>query len=177
MKAMVMVAHPDDCVIFAYSFMNHYKNFDWTVCYLTYTENHPRGNEFAVFWKSRGVKTKFLGYTDHYRDLETGIISFDTVAAANSIKQAIADQTLILTHDHKGDYGHIHHEFIHRVVDEYHSHVVFFAGNHKGNVKYSIGRGTYKLDEFPLHREVVEGFHLNTHENEYSVSPTVMKIL
>jgi hypothetical protein len=177
MKAMAMVAHPDDCVIFAYGFINHYKNFDWTVCYLTYTEQNPRGKEFANFWKVRGVKTKFLGYTDDYRDLETGIISFDTATAAESIKQAIADQDLILTHDADGDYGHLHHKFIYNVVIDHHCHVVCFSGNHKGNVKYSIEPGTYSLDEFPLHQEVVAGFHVDKHENEYTVTEKVMKIL
>jgi hypothetical protein len=55
MKAMAMVAHPDDCVIFAYSFMHHHKHLDWTVCYLTYTEQDARGREFAEFWQRRGA--------------------------------------------------------------------------------------------------------------------------
>ena len=177
MKAMVMVAHPDDCVIFAYGFMHHYKQFDWTVCYLTYTENDYRGKEFATFWHRRGVKTKFLGYIDDYHDLETGVISFDTDAAAESIKEAIADQDLILTHDHFGDYGHLHHKFICDVVCKYHTYVVCFAGNNKGNAKYSIDPGTYSLEEFPLHRAVVVGFHNDKHENEYTVSERVKKIL
>ena len=77
MKAMVMVAHPDDCVIFAYSFMHQYRQLDWTVCYLTYTESDARGHEFAEFWQRRGVATKFLGYVDDYRDIEANKISFD----------------------------------------------------------------------------------------------------
>ena len=177
MKAMVMVAHPDDCVIFAYGFMNHYKNFDWTVCYLTYTEQYPRGKEFANFWKTRGVKTQFLGFSDNYRDLETGIISFDTVAADQSIKQAVADQDLILTHDCEGDYGHLHHKFVYHSVAKHHEYVVCFAGNHQGTVKYLIEPGTYRLDEFPLHRDVVAGFHTDKHENEYTVTEKVMRIL
>jgi LmbE family N-acetylglucosaminyl deacetylase len=177
MKAMTLVAHPDDCVIFAYSFMNHYKNFNWTVCYLTYTQQHPRGKEFVLFWNSRGVKTQFLGYVDDYHDLETGVISFDTVAADRSIKQVVADQDIILTHDSNGDYGHLHHKFVNNSVIEHHTNVVFFAGNHKGNVKYSIQPGAYSLDEFPLHREVVAGFHANTHVNEYTVNERVMRIL
>ena len=92
MKAMAMVAHPDDCVIFAYSFMHHYKQLDWTVCYLTYTEQDARGREFANFWQQRGVSTKFLGYVDDYRDIEAKRISFDTAAAAKDIQQAIKDQ-------------------------------------------------------------------------------------
>lgn len=177
MKAMTMVAHPDDCVIFAYSFMNHFKEFDWTVCYLTYTAQSPRGREFESFWKSRGVKTQFLGYVDNYRDLESGVISFDIVAAENAIKQAITDQDLVLTHDKDGDYGHLHHKFVFYSVVEHHKQVVCFAGNHRGNVTYSIAPGTYSPDELPLHRDIVAGFHVNVHKNEYTVSERVMKIL
>ena len=89
MKAMAMVAHPDDCVIFAYSFIHHYPQFDWTVCYLTYTEHDARGCEFAKFWRARGVATNFLGYIDDYHDLETGVCSFDTAKLPNlSSKQS-----------------------------------------------------------------------------------------
>lgn len=177
MKAMAIVAHPDDCVIFAYSFMHHYQHFDWTVCYLTYTEQDARGAEFVKFWKARGVDTKFLGYVDDYRDLETGVCSFDTNKATESIKQAIKDQDLILTHDHFGDYGHLHHKFICEVVADNHTYMVTFAGTGKGNVKYTIEPGVYSLDEFPLHRDIVSSFHQHAHANEYAVSKRVNKIL
>jgi LmbE family N-acetylglucosaminyl deacetylase len=177
MKAITMVAHPDDCVIFAYSFMHHYSQFDWTVCYLTYTEQDARGAEFAKFWKRRGVATKFLGYVDDYHDLETGVCSFDTAQATESIKQAITDQDLVLTHDHAGDYGHLHHKFIYDVVANNHSSVVTFAGINQGNVKYTIEPGVYSLDEFPLHQDIVSSFHQHTHANEYAVSNRVKNIL
>jgi hypothetical protein len=177
MKAMAMVAHPDDCVIFAYSFMHHYPQFDWTVCYLTYTEHDARGAEFAEFWKRCGVATKFLGYVDDYHDLETGICSFDTSQATESIKQAINNQDLVLTHDHFGDYGHLHHKFICDVVANNHTYMVTFAGTGKGNVKYTIEPGVYNLDEFPLHRDIVLSFHQHAHANEYAVSKRVKKIL
>jgi hypothetical protein len=177
MKAMAIVAHPDDCVIFAYSFMHHHPKFDWTVCYLTYTEQDERGKEFANFWSRRGITTKFLGYVDDYHDLETGVCSFNTEEAKESIKQAIKDQDLILTHDHFGDYGHLHHKFICNVVCDNHSYVVTFAGVNHGNVKYNIESGVYSLDEFPLHRDIVSSFHQHTHANEYALSERVKKIL
>jgi hypothetical protein len=177
MKAMAVVAHPDDCVIFAYSFMHHYKHFNWTLCYLTYTKHDARGQEFANFWESRGVDTKFLGYIDDYHDLETGMCSFNITDATESIKKIIKDQDLILTHDHKGDYGHLHHQFINGVVCSNHSHVVTFAGVGQGNVKYTIQSGVYSLDEFPLHKDIVSSFHQQAHANEYTVSDRVRKIL
>lgn len=177
MKAVALVAHPDDCVIFAYSFMHHYPQVNWSVCYLTYNEQDARGQEFAKFWKARGVATKFLGYVDDYHDLETGVCSFDVKLATESIKQAIKDQDLVLTHSHTGDYGHLHHKFIYDVVADNHTYIVTFAGINQGNVKYTIEPGVYSLNEFPLHRDIVSSFHHHTHANEYAVSERVKKIL
>jgi hypothetical protein len=177
MKAMAMVAHPDDCVIFAYSFINHYPQFDWTICYLTYTETDYRGCEFADFWARRNIKTKFLGFTDSWDYVKNGELGFDPTAAKESIKEAITDQDLVLTHDHHGDYGHLHHKFICNVVCSNHTYVVCFAGPGKGNVKYMLEPNAYSLDEFPLHRDVVSGFHQQQHSNEYTVSERVRNIL
>ena len=177
MKAMAMVAHPDDCVIFAYSFMYQYPQFDWTVCYLTYTDHDYRGQEFFEFWQRRNIKTKFLGFTDDWEFVKNGELGFDPGTAKEAVKDAIKDQDLILTHDHNGDYGHVHHKFIHNVVSNNHTYMACFAGINKGNVKYSIEPGVYNLDEFPLHKEVVSGFHSTSHVNEYTVSERVRKIL
>ena len=177
LKAMVMVAHPDDCVIFAYSFMHQYPEFDWTVCYLTYTDADARGREFAEFWQRRGVATKFLGYVDDYRDIEANKISFDTATAAEDIRQAIQDQDVVLTHDHRGDYGHLHHVFVNQTVCQNHNRVVCFAGLGQGNVKYSVDPEVYSLDELPLHRNIISTFHMHTHANEYTVNERTKKIL
>jgi len=177
MKAMAMVAHPDDCVIFAYSFMKAYPNFEWTVCYLTYTADSDRGREFVDFWKRRGVVTRFLGYVDDWHDIERQSISFDLVQATQDIALAIQDQDLVLTHSHTGDYGHLHHKFVCHAVCEHHNRVVTFAAPGQGNVKYSVETGAYQLDELPLHRDVIQGFHSQSHANEYAVSERVKKIL
>lgn len=177
MKAMAMVAHPDDCVIFAYSFMHHYCQFDWTVCYLTHTEQDPRGQEFSKFWNKRNVKTKFLGFANDWEFVKNNELGFNPESAEDAIKQVIADQDLVLTHDHNGDYGHVHHKFIWQAVAKHHTHMVSFAGINKGNVKYSIDPGVYSLDEFPLHQDIVAGFHQQHHTNEYTVSERVKNIL
>ena len=177
MKAMAMVAHPDDCVIFAYSFMHHYAMFDWTVCYLTYTDQDQRGREFAEFWARRNVQTKFLGFTDSWNLVKNGSLGFDRTQATHAIKHAIADQDLIVTHDFRGDYGHLHHEFVSTVVSDNHTRMVCFAGPGQGNVKYTIEPGTYSLDELPLHRDIIASFHPQQHVNEYTVTQRVRNIL
>ena len=45
---LVVVAHPDDCIILAGGFVEAFKettNFD--ICYLTYTNQSDRGSEIA----------------------------------------------------------------------------------------------------------------------------------
>jgi LmbE family N-acetylglucosaminyl deacetylase len=170
-----MVAHPDDCIIFASGFIKQYKDFNWTICYLTYKDGDPRSVEISNFWSKRNIATKFLGYTDNYKDLEEGVIThFDTVAATESIKNVIKDYDLVLTHHHNGDYGHVHHKFVCEVVCANHTHVVTFAQAHNSNVKYTLDLNFGSLDEIPLHRDVVSGFGL---EKYYCVSERVKKIL
>jgi LmbE family N-acetylglucosaminyl deacetylase len=172
MNALVMVAHPDDCIIFARGFVEHYKEFNWTMCYLTYTDTDARAVEIAQYWNRRGINTKFLGYTDTYKDLESGTISFDTTAAAESIKSVIKDYELILTHDHHGDYGHLHHKFVCKVVHDNHKQVITFALGGPGNAVFTAG--PLSLDEIPLHREVVAGF---SRDNYYCITDRVKQIL
>jgi hypothetical protein len=168
MKAVAMVAHPDDCVIFAYSYIHNHPEYAWTVCYLTYTESDARGQEFATFWSQRNVATKFLGYVDDWHDIENQRISFNEHCACQDIELAIADQDLLLTHDENGDYGHIHHVFVNRCTVG-HPQRVTFAGPGRGNVKYSVPADMYSLDELPMHKEIIKEFHKQGHQNEYIV--------
>lgn len=166
MKAMAVVAHPDDCVIFAYSYIYNHPEYDWTICYLTYAEWEPRAQEFQKFWNSRNITTIFLGYRDDYRDIENKKISFDQAQAFKEISNIIKPYDLVLTHNEQGDYGHIHHVFVNQATAN-HPHRITFAGPGTGTVKYCVPAGTYSLDELPMHQEIIAGFHKDTHTNEY----------
>jgi len=168
MKALCLVAHPDDCVIFAYSYIYNHPEHEWTIGYLTYTEQDPRGAELAEFWKQKGIPCVFLGYVDNYRDIETKQISFDTVAACNDMQQLASQYELVLTHDAQGDYGHLHHAFVHQSVFD-HPHLVTFAKPGHGTVTYSVPAGTYSADQLPQHWQVIAGFFpTGTHTNSYT---------
>ena len=176
MKAMAVVAHPDDCVIFAYSFIHNHPEYAWTICYLTYAEWEPRAQEFRQFWNRRNVPTIFLGYRDDYRDIENKKISFDEAQARKEIGGIISNYDLILTHNEQGDYGHLHHVFVNQATAG-HPYRVTFAGPGQGTVKYSVESGCYSLEELPLHRDIVSSFHQHAHTNEYAVSNRVKNIL
>jgi LmbE family N-acetylglucosaminyl deacetylase len=166
MKALCLVAHPDDCVIFGYSYIHHHPEMQWHICYLTYTEWQPRGREVKEFWARRGIPCVFLGYQDDYLDNENKQISFDEEQARREIGNIIQSYDLVLTHDAHGDYGHIHHVFVHDCARD-HARLVTFARPGEGTTEYSIPSGTYTLDELPQHGAIVAGFHSIIHSNSY----------
>ena len=170
MKALCIVAHPDDCVIFAYSYIYNHLDLDWTVCYLTYTEDSPRGQEFFKFWSARNVATKFLGFIDDYEDQKTQQLNFwyglDAEAECWNVAK---DFDLVLTHDAEGDYGHIHHRVVHSGVKQ-HPNLVTFAAPGQGNESFTVPLTAYNLAELPLHADIIKSFHQNTHANSYNTN-------
>lgn len=170
MKALCIVAHPDDCVIFAYSYIYNHPDLNWTVCYLTYTEDSPRGHEFSKFWSARNVATKFLGFIDDYEDQKTQQLNFWYGLDAEAECWDVAkDFDLVLTHDAEGDYGHIHHRVVHNSV-KHHPNLITFAPPGKGNKSFTVPLTAYNLAELPLHADIIKSFHQNTHANSYNTN-------
>jgi len=166
MKAMVMVAHPDDCVIFAYGYVYNHPEYSWTICYLTYTQDHARAQEFITFWQRRNVLTKFLGYPDQWNHEHNCPGEINSDQATQDIQQVIADQDLVITHGANGEYGHPHHVLVHQAT-AVHPHRITFAAPGQGNLKYSVDALAYDLSELPMHRDIIVGFHSTHHTNEY----------
>lgn len=166
MKALCLVAHPDDCVIFAYSYMFNHPEHDWTVGYLTYLPHEPRAAEFAKFWSRRNIPTVFLGFEDHWHDNEQKQLTrWYGLDAAAECQLLARDYDIVLTHDEHGDYGHIHHRVVHDAVKD-HPGLVTFAPPGQGTT-YILPHGAYSLDELPMHRDIIAGFHPGTHSNSY----------
>ena len=167
MKALCLVAHPDDCVIFALSYIHNHPELDWTIGYLTYTEQDPRGAELSIFWQRRGIETVFLGFEDWWEDdVQKQFTRWPSEAASEACWNLARDYDLILTHDEHGDYGHIHHQLVHDAVSR-HYNVVTFAPHNQGSVTLSVPPGTYSLDELPRHGDIIRTFHIEQHRNSY----------
>lgn len=168
MKALCLVAHPDDCVIFGYSYIHNHPELTWTIGYLTYTDLDSRGAEMCSFWRRRGIDTIFLGFEDHWHDQEQQQLTcWDLSYAEAKCWNLAKDYDLVLTHDEHGDYGHIHHRVVHDSVQRHHN-LVTFAPNGQGTVTLSIPPGTYSLNELPQHSSVIAGFHTLEHKNSYT---------
>lgn len=167
MKALCLVAHPDDCVIFGLSYIHHHPEYCWTVGYLTYTAADPRGAEIASFWQRCGIDTVFLGFEDHWHDNEQKQYTRWTEESAEQACWRLARQyDLVLTHDEWGDYGHIHHALVHAAV-RWHPKLVTFARPGSGTVEFLLPHTAYSADELPTHYSVIKGFHPDQHKNTY----------
>lgn len=166
MKALCLVAHPDDCVIFGYSYIYNHPEHHWTIGYLTYTQSHVRGKEMAEFWQRRGIGTVFLGFEDHWHDNEQKTFTRWTEETAERACWNLARQfDICLTHDEQGDYGHIHHVLVHQAV-KWHSGLITFARPGQGNT-YAVPPDAYSIDELPEHGAIVKQFHTDIHHNSY----------
>ena len=175
MKAVAVVAHPDDCVIFAYSFIHNHPNIDWTILYLTYTHWDYRGSELFKFWNQRNIPTIFLGYVDDWHDIENKKISFNTDQAQQEIQGIIKDFDLVLTHNAQGEYGHLHHVFVNQCCSQ-HPNLVTFADRSQGT-EYTVPSNAYNLEELPEHREIIEKFHSPHHINTYHIPDHVKNMI
>jgi len=176
-RALCMVAHPDDCVIFAWSFMWHHPHLRWTVAYLTYEAGSDRASELADFWQRRELACVFLGHKDDHRDLITGVCSFDTDQARQQIQALVSDHDLVLTHDQQGDYGHLHHRFVHECVTQVHDRVICFAPISGPGTLYQVPHSAYDPSELPMHHSTILGFHPQGLANRYHVPESCVPLL
>ena len=158
MNAVLVVAHPDDCVIFAWPCIKYKSAWNWRIVYLTYNKHDARAQEASAFWDSQGISTEFLGFEDHYRDLEQGeITTFNKTVAKTRLHMAIDTADVILTHNPDGDYGHIHHQFVNACVVELNIPAIYFASTHNCDTVIK-DQPTFDISMWPLHKEVIEGF-------------------
>jgi LmbE family N-acetylglucosaminyl deacetylase len=159
-NALAVVAHPDDCIIFALPLIENLPQYQWHIIYLTYRATDPRAVEVAAFWNNRSVTTEFLGLHDDYKDQETQHLNYwDRIDVEMAIRPAVFkyDPVLIVTHNADGDYGHIHHRIVHDAVQAIISiPKIYFASTFNATDTYCARE--YDLDKLPLHRSVIEGF-------------------
>jgi len=175
MRAVALVAHPDDCVIFAWPFIEAHTEFNWTIVYMTYRPKDPRAREMTEYWTRRNIPTVFLGYTDTWLDMINEKISFNVEDAEKSMFAEANAADLILTHYEDGDYGHIHHKFVNTVAQKMDPPKVYFASTFNYNTEYVV-KTPANADELPLHRNVIEEF-TDRNIGRYIVTPEAELIL
>ena len=83
-RALLLVAHPDDCIIFGYPFLHNHPEFKWDIIYLTYFDKDDRAREVRSFWRKHNIDTYFLGNRDDYSYVERGELGFNNKEALKS---------------------------------------------------------------------------------------------
>ena len=159
-KGLLVVAHPDDCVIFGWPIMKKYDAIEWRILYMTYDKEQPRGKEVEEFWKEQGVPVDFCGVVDDHVDLDRGtIVSFDKDQVKRQILRLATGCDLVVTHGENGEYGHPHHVFVHQTIRMIDIPQVYFSNGNEANLRID-GKtlGEQDLSKLPLHREVIKGF-------------------
>ncbi len=175
LKAYAVVAHPDDCLIYAKCLIDNYITFDWTIVYLTYNNTDLRAVEVSNYWLSRDIKTQFLGFFDMYHDLETEKLNYwHKDDAIFKIQQACKQADVILTHNKFGEYGHIHHKVVHEAVSVLAQPKIYFADNSFYTDELE-SKFDLSLNEFPLHHDVLVGCNLNT--SKYNITNEVKTLI
>ena len=171
MRAVVAVAHPDDCVIFAWPIVNYKQDWSWDIVYLTYKATDERAKEATKFWKQHNIRTTFLGFEDHYRDLEQGkITTFNSTYANFRMQSALEHADVVVTHNPDGDYGHPHHILVSTAVTATGKPTIYFASTEQFDLELA-NQPTFDTAQWPLHREVIEGFrdrHIGRYYVEYA---------
>ena len=153
MKALVAVAHPDDCVIFASAYMDAHPDYQWSIVYLTHHWWNKRSREITRYWKKRGVKTKFLGFKDHGRDLGANALkTWPADEAIRAIRKVAIKYEFILTHGPEGEYGHPHHTVVHNAIKDFNVSKVYFTLNSYNALALPTN---IAIKELPRHTESI----------------------
>ena len=109
-RNLIIVAHPDDEVLFAYSALSRNKN--WHVLCMT-NEFHPvRSKEFDTVINALGLTYEMWAYPDVWDG------DFPESAVLERLKDIVPKYDNVLTHNAFGEYGHKQHRSLHYIVNK-----------------------------------------------------------
>ncbi len=114
MKAIVIVAHPDDETIWSGGFILQNREWDWTVFSLCRSDDPDRAPKFEAVCRRLGA-VGLISDLDDSNPLKP-INASEEIGCR--ILDAVGDVSwdLCLTHGENGEYGHLRHQQVHTEV-------------------------------------------------------------
>lgn len=153
-KGMCLVAHPDDCVIFAQAFIEEHKNINWTIVYLTHDAESDRGKEISSYWYLQGIEVAFLGFQDR---IPLSNQNEEVAVLGKLIDRDMMDFDLVLTHNAIGEYRHVHHVLLNSVAQKLPQPKVYFGCGFFHNHQSPMPKNT--APDLPLHKDIIAKFN------------------
>jgi len=123
---LLIVAHPDDEVL--WGGLNLLLQTGWYVICSTHRNNPIRSKEFNKTMSYTGV-TKWKMFD--VKDVENEEDYYHSEFEKELKKISKYKWKLVLTHNEKGEYGHLHHQTVHSLVKKYFKNVKVFTGDKK----------------------------------------------
>lgn len=113
---LMIIAHPDDELIWG---GGHLIEDDYLVVCITCGDSKVRVKEFVKVMNKTKDKYIMLGYPDKNNG-ERANWEEELDSLSNDIKEIISlkEWNLIITHNPEGEYNHIHHQLINKIVTE-----------------------------------------------------------
>ena len=157
-RALCIVAHPDDCVIFGYHYMLANRQFEWTIGYLILEDDSPRVEEMRGYWRRHAIDVFSLAlpHDPPPSDITHQRCSIPRAEAQRRIGETVGRYDLLLTHGEEGEYGHPHHRFLHGIVAEMGRGFVAFDVGPSPPLRYASPRDDQ--ESLPLHGRAIRRF-------------------